>query len=290
MNYKTKMRRISGISLIFCALLLAFMPSCGKKGGTATTSSKVIVEQIKPVSEALLPLLDSYTSGVITEGEPIVVRFKDPQMLKVKSGESIPSKAFSFKPELKGKAVWLDENTIAYEYDKIDETQQYVCDFKISEFVDVPVKEPLQFSFGVRRQNFSLALVAPQCTSKDEMSYQLCIVFATPVEADDAIKIFDDAFVKKHDVKSTYLGDNTYTFEVGKLERKNADYQLELNLSGKPLKSPAPTDRPCQGQIRACRIRCGKRFRSSCSVFLAAAETRPKHQRHHHFRPKQVGL
>ena len=139
------MRKIGGISLIVTLLLLAFMPSCGKKGGTTSGTSKVIVEQIRPVSEALLPLLDSYTSGVITEGEPIVVRFKDPAVLKVQSGEKIPAKAFNFTPELKGKAVWLDENTVAFQYDKIDETKQYVCDFKISEFIDLPNAEPLQF-------------------------------------------------------------------------------------------------------------------------------------------------
>ena len=231
--------------LIVMLLLLAVMHGCGKKNTqtASSTNSKVIVERIAPLSEVLLPLLDSYTSGVISEGEPIVVRFKDPQMLKVKSGESIPSKAFSFKPELKGKAVWLDENTVAFQYDKIDETKQYVCDFKISEFVDVAVKEPLQFGFGVRRQNFSLAAVVPQCTSNDEMSYALNVVFATPVEAEDAIKIFDEAFVKKYDVKSTYLGNNAYTFEVGNLQRKNADYEVELNLSGAPLKSPTQIKR-----------------------------------------------
>ena len=243
MSYIQKMRKISGISLIVCALLLGFLSGCGKKETSTTTTSRVIVEQIKPVSEALLPLLDSYTSGVITEGEPIVVRFKDPQMLKVKSGEAIPAKAFSFKPELKGKAVWLDENTIAFQYEKIDETKQYVCDFGISEFVDVAANEPLQFGFGVRRQNFSLAAIEPLCTSKDEMSYMLSVVFATPVEAEDAIKIFDDAFVKKHDVKSNYLGNNAYIFEVNNLQRKNADYEVELNLNGSPLKSPTQIKR-----------------------------------------------
>ena len=228
------MKKIGGISLIATLLLLAIMPSCGKKG---TDAPQTIIEQIRPVSEALLPLLDSYTSGVISEGEPIVVRFKDPQALKVKSGEAIPSKAFSFTPELKGKAVWLDDNTIAFQYDKIDETKQYVCNFKISEFVDVAVKEPLQFGFGVRRQNFSLAAVEPVCTSNDEMGYRLRVAFATPVEADDAEKIFDESFRKQYQVRTTYLGNNLFEFELGNLARKNDDYQVALNLSGDKLKS-----------------------------------------------------
>ena len=228
--------------MIATLLLLAFMPSCGKNG-TSTTTPKVFVEQIRPVSEALLPLLDSYTSGVITEGEPIVVRFKDPAMLKVSSGEAVPAKAFSFKPELKGKAVWLDENTVAFQYDKIDDTKQYVCDFKISEFIDLPNAEPLQFGFGVRRQNFSLAEVFPICTSKDEMSYQLCVVFSTPIDVEDAIKIFDDSFIKKYDVQANNLGNNAFSFEVKNLKRKDQDYQFAVDMSGNALKSPTQIHR-----------------------------------------------
>ena len=228
--------KFSGISLIVGLLLLAFMPSCGKKG-TSTGTTKVIVEQIKPVSEALLPLLDSYTSGVISEGEPIVVRFKDPQTLKVKSGEAIPAKAFSFEPELKGKAVWLDDSTIAFQYDTIDETKQYVCNFKISEFVDVPNAEPLQFGFGVRRQNFSLAAIEPQCTPKDEMGYRLLVAFAAPVEADDAEKIFDESFRNQYKVQANYLGNNLFEFVLPNLPRKGDDYTIALNLSGDKLKS-----------------------------------------------------
>ena len=242
MNYEAKMKRFSGISLIIGVLLLALMPSCGKKG-TSTTSPKVIVEQIRPVSDALLPLLDSYTSGVISQGEPIVVRFKDPAMLKVTSGETVPAKAFSFEPSLKGKAVWLDETTVAFQYDKIDETKQYVCNFNISEFVDVPATETLQFGFGIRRQNFSLFAVEPVCTSDEEMSYLLGVIFSTPVEQEDAVTIFDDSFFKKYNVQVTELGNNAFAFEVGNLARKDNDYQIAVHLSGEKLNSTSQIDR-----------------------------------------------
>ena len=236
------LRRIGSISLIIGVLLLAFMPSCGKKGTTSKTPN-VIVEQIRPVSDALLPLLDSYTSGVISQGEPIVVRFKDPAILKVKSGEAIPAKAFSFEPSLKGKAVWLDENTVAFQYDKIDETKQYVCNFKISEFIDLPESETLQFGFGIRRQNFSLFAASPVCTSNEEMSYALGVIFSTSIEAEDAVKIFDDSFLKKYNVQTSSLGNNAFAFEVGGLSRKDNDYQIALHLSGDKLNSTTQIDR-----------------------------------------------
>jgi len=232
MNTSKRVRRIGGISLIIGALLLGFLSGCGKK---TTQGPAVIVEQIKPMNEALLPLLDSYTSGVISEGEPIVVRFKDPQTLKVKQGEALPSKLFSFTPELKGKAVWMDENTVAFQYDKIDNSKQYVCHFKVSEMLDMADAEPIEFGFGVRRQTFSLAAIEPVCEGGDVMAYNLRVAFATPIEPEDAINIFDESQRKQYQIQTTYVGNNMYNFQLQSIPRQGADYQIAVVLDGKNI-------------------------------------------------------
>jgi hypothetical protein len=214
-------------------LLIVILSGCGKDGNNTTR----IVEQLRPVSETLLPLLDSYTSGVITEGEPIVVRFKYPEALKIKQGEQLPAKLFSFKPELKGKAVWLDETTVAFEYDKIDKTKQYACRFKVSEMLDIASSESLEFSFGVRRQSFNVANIYPICESKEAMDYQIFITFATPVKSEDAVKIFDEAIAQNYQLETKAVDDNTYMFALRSLARKNADYDIDLSLNGKNIGS-----------------------------------------------------
>ena len=228
------MKRINNLTLIVGILLLALLLGCGKNGNR---SKGKIVEQICPVSETLLPLLDSYTSGVITEGEPIVVRFKYPNTLKLKQGETLPSKLFSFTPDLKGKAVWLDESTVAYEYDKIDNTKQYVCQFKVADMLDVAATETLEFSFGVRRQTFNLEHVYPLCNSESEMDYLLCVEFAAPVNYDDAVGIFDESIVKKYQVETNYLDDYRYTFTLHSIPRNDTDYEIEVSLNGKSIGS-----------------------------------------------------
>ena len=239
---KTHLKQLSGIGLIVGVLLLGFLSGCGKSGKTSAGPAK-IVEQISPVSEALLPLLDSYTSGVITEGEPIVVRFKDPQAMKVHQGEALPSKLFNFTPELKGKAVWVDENTVAFEYDKIDNTKQYVCHFKVAEMLDVATSESLEFGFGVRRQTFSLAAVDPVCEANDVMGYHLFVAFATPIEAEDAVKIFDETTRSQYQIETNYLGNNLYDFTLQSMQRKDTDYQVEVVLNGKSVGSESSIKR-----------------------------------------------
>ncbi len=246
MSTKRNMKWICGISLVCAMLLIVTLPSCLKKGPTSK-SADVFVERIRPLNEALLNLLDSYTSGAIVAGEPIVVRFSNPETLKVKYGEKIPAKAFDFTPSLKGKAVWIDENTVGFQYDNIDKDQNYVCKFKMSDFVNVDSNEMLEFGFGVRRQNLSLVTAQPICTSNEEMNYLLRVAFATPIEQEDVEKLFDDGFRKDHPVQVSYSGNNVYDIMVQNLKRQNKDYQCHVVLNGKAVDSKSNIVRDLTG-------------------------------------------
>ena len=113
MKKTAKMRLFAGGVALLAMAMLLLAPSCGKKPSTSSSSApSVIVEQLQPLNEDLLPLLDGFTSGAIAKGDPIVVRFKGAEVMKVKYGEELPAKAFNFKPSLKGKAVWIDETTV----------------------------------------------------------------------------------------------------------------------------------------------------------------------------------
>ena len=235
------MKKIGSIGLVAAMLLLCFLPSCGKKGTGGQNAS--FVERIQPINEALLPLLDSYTSGVVAAGEPIVVRFKSPETMKVKFGETIPAKAFQFTPALKGKAFWVDENTVGFQYDNIDKDKNYICKFKVSDFVDCGSEQSLEFGFGVRRQNFSLVAQQPICLSNETMNYNLRIAFAVPVDQDEAVKLFDESFRKSHPVEMTYVGNNVYDFEIQNFERKNENYDVHIVLDGKAVDAKAKMER-----------------------------------------------
>ena len=236
------MKKISCIGLVCTMLLLAFMPSCGKKG-TTTGGGSTFVERIKPLDEALLSLLDSYTSGAIISGEPIMVRFSNPADMKVKYGEEIPAKAFNFTPTLKGKAVWIDENTVGFQYDNIDKDQNYICKFKMSEFVDVAPDQTLEFGFGVRRQNISIVAEQPICVSNESMNYVMRLAFAVPIDQDEAVNMFDASFRNSHPVQMTYVGNNIYDFEIQNFDRRNDNYEVQVVLDGKAVEAKSKTTR-----------------------------------------------
>lgn len=229
MNRKIRLLT-SVIALFVSVLMISFLSSCGDKN-----KSNVIVEQIKPVPEAILPYLDSYTSGVIAKGEPIKVSFNNAEDLKVKYGESLPSKLFTFTPELKGQAVWLDERTIGFEYDKINENQQYVGVFKIAEVLDVLPDLTLEFGFAVRRQNITLLSVIPVCNSSEKMGYQMRVAFSNFVDSEEVMKIFENGFKNKYNPIVTNVGNNVFDIEIADIKRGNKESKIELVLDGKDL-------------------------------------------------------
>ena len=234
MNTKLNLKRAC-ISIMAVVFMLGFLTTCDKKG-TLKTPSTVIVEQLRPLNEALLPLIDGFTSGAIVKGEPIVVRFKSPETLKVKYGETLPAKAFNFKPALKGKAVWVDENTVGFQYDEIDPNQNYTCDFRIGDFLDFDDAEPLQFGFAVRRQNFSVVGTYPVCVENDKMDYLIRLAFVNPVEGDVA-QLVNKEVRKNHTVNVNTIGDNLYEIEIKDLERKDAASELKVTLDGSAVEA-----------------------------------------------------
>ena len=242
MNNIPKTKKIYSISLIASMLLIVFLAGCGKNDKQPTSSTTTIVEQLNPVSEALLPMIESYTSGIITEGEPIMVRFKNPQALKLKQGEALPSKLFSFTPELKGRAVWLDENTVAFEYDNIDKTKQYVCKFKVYELLDIADSETLEFSFGVRRQSFNVVKVYPVCETSENMDYLIYIDFATTIDNNDAASVFNETAINKYHIETKNIDGNSFMFKLPSIERNEADYTIDLTLDGKNIGSNSKAD------------------------------------------------
>ena len=236
MKKTTKMRILAGSMALLAMAMLLLVPSCGDKSTVTTSMPSVIVEQLRPLNEALLPLLDGFTSGAIAKGEPIVVRFKNPETMKVKFGEQLPAKAFDFKPSLKGKAVWIDETTVGFQYDNIDPNQNYVCDFSIADFVEAGDSQPLQFGFAVRRQNFSLVGAYPVCTEPDKMGYTLRVAFVNPVEG-EVEQIVDASTRKSYTVTANPVSGTIYDIEIQNIDRKDAEKTLKVTLDGTSIEA-----------------------------------------------------
>lgn len=226
--------------MIISVLLMLSYSSCKT---THEEQDQAFIEYVHPLSDALLPLIDGYTSGVIGDGDPIMVRFKNADTLKVKYGEELPSSLFTFSPSLSGSAYWVDVNTIGFKYNKIDKRKNYSGVFHPGLLTQEPIDDVLEFSFTVRRQNFSIALIEPLYKSDDKMDCNMRVVFANAISTETADDIFESSFREKYDVETNYLGGNTYDFFIQDISRGSSEKGLEIKLDGKAVESETKINR-----------------------------------------------
>lgn len=222
------------VTIVIGMLMLLNVTSSCKRN---PNGKGIFVEHIKPVPEVLLPLLDCYTSGVIGMGEPIQVSFTSADILKKQYGEDLPSKLFTFQPNLKGSAYWIDDHSVGFQYDDIDCNQQYVCSFKASELVDVPDDAVLEFGFTVRKQNFSLVSVLPDYKSSDLADFTIRLAFTNAIGEDEALTVFDDDFINKYHPESVSSTGKVFDFLIKDIARQDKDFTIPVNLDGTKLNS-----------------------------------------------------
>ena len=95
-------------------------------------------------------------------------------------------------------------------------------------------------AFGVAQrelaQIFSVYDIEPTFT-EEEAQFDVKVFFTQPLSQEDALKIFEPAFVESHAVTVTDLGDRKFNFQLNNIPRQNEDFQLEVKLDGTPLQS-----------------------------------------------------
>lgn len=101
-----KSKYISPLSIILIISVLVFNISCGKKEKESELPLQYTVDTAKIISHV--------TSGIISSGDPIFIRFVNPVAEDTKIGTTIKKNIFSFSPGIDGITKWKDRRTIVF--------------------------------------------------------------------------------------------------------------------------------------------------------------------------------
>lgn len=219
-------------SLIITLLSLAIISGCSERDSSRNVGKDIFIEYIKPVPEELLTVVDGYTSGMIDAKEPIKVKFAESAQMKLKYGEEIPSGTFKFEPSLKGRADWIDDNTVGFFIEKADK-KSYHCIFNASLFADIPQEKKLEFDFGIREQRLNIVKMWPLCEGGDVMSYVVGVNFANSISIGDVEKLASNS-VKGRDIKAKVrmINDKSYEIEYYDITRTSSSRTENIKLDG----------------------------------------------------------
>jgi alpha-2-macroglobulin len=172
--------------ILICFLgvtFLLFNFSCGQKEVSHT--------ELDP---DFSPYLTSYSGGVLSKEDRVIISFADYVVSQGNVGEEISSDRFRFVPAVKAKARWTDRQTIEFFPENNWESgKKYLLEFKIGEFLDMPDHlQTLSFSFDIIKQAFEVGQGSLRLESNEDLTnmvFHSTISTADVAEAEELNRI-----------------------------------------------------------------------------------------------------
>ncbi len=211
------------IVLSFCTVFA--LQSCG---GKKDANFIVNPEYAKYVT--------AFTSGLVSNQSKIMVRFAQ-EIPGAEAGKEL-SNPFDIAPKVKGKAVWVDAQTIEFTpMQPLASGQIYTVVMNLQKFIDIPKElKTFVFSFQVLQQAMSFEYEGISPHNENNAQWQR--IHGTFQTADFASAEAMQEAVKAEKFKMTWKHSpdgKTHTFTIDSVERKQMAGSVKLEWDGKKI-------------------------------------------------------
>lgn len=199
---------------------------------SCSSSTKEIIPSVK-----FAPYINAYTGGVISQASTIRIELTQDQPLVELNGE-LKETPFSFTPSLKGKAYWINNNTIEFtpEPGTLQPGKLYQATFELGNFVQVESDlKQFDFSFRVQQPHYALTLAPLTITAQHSQTATLQgeLRFSDAVALEQVAKMITITPSKQPVVIEPTNNPTRYTFTIKQIERQENDYHITLHINGK---------------------------------------------------------
>lgn len=232
----------------------------------AVTGLIFVWHQKKPEKNEFAKYIQAYTAGVISRTSTIRIKLSDQVQVTHAQNEALKEDIFDFSPSVKGKAYWIDAQTIEFRPDaELEPDQKYEVEFNLGEVVKVADHlQHFSFDFQTIKPDFTIAfdgLQTATATSLDKMKLTGIIQtadFEEPARIEKILKATYPSSLTvswKHDKVS-----KTHRFVINDLLRpQRKSTSLSLNWNGDPLDidhtGSQTFDIPATGDFKLLAIR-----------------------------------
>jgi len=222
--------------------------------------------QFKPVNPAFKEYVQAFTTGVVSTHSTIKVRLANDYADSALFNLPITEKIFSFSPNIKGKAFWIDSRTIEFRPDeKLPPKKFYEADFYLSKLIKVPDSlKTLEFQFQTMQQDYEVIIDNHKAYNKSDLSREklygrlLTADFAENTEIERVLTATQDDKVLK--ISWVHDGVNkVHYFQVDSVKRGNKKSYVTLNYKGKAIKAKAKGEKteeiPFLGEFKLLHVK-----------------------------------
>ncbi|NVN93770.1 MAG: hypothetical protein HXX18_00660 [Bacteroidetes bacterium] len=220
----------------------------------------------KRVNPAFKEYVQAFTSGVVSTHTTVKVRLANDYADSSLFGSEIKESLFSFKPSIKGKAIWMDSRTIAfYPYEKLPPKKFYEAEFYLSKLIKVPDSlKTLEFQFQTLQQDYEVKVENHKAYNKLNLSLEK--LYGTIHTAD----IAEDLQVEKvliaeqsgKQLPITWVHDGQkkiHYFQIDSVKRGSLKSFVTLKYKGKPIEAKTKGEQnieiPSLGDFKLTNVR-----------------------------------
>lgn len=227
---------------------------------TPTTSGKYVE---KEVNEAFNEYISAYTSGNISIGSTIQLRFVQPQVEEHKIGSIETRKLIRFSPNITGELKWVDAFTLAFQPNEwLQPDQVYEVSFQLSDVMDTKKGlEQFDFNFHTIKQDFEVTMgnLLTSATNMKKVALSGKLVTAD-VAQQEKIEAVLTATQASDNLKITWnhLGDTDHEFTIENINRTEHASEVALTWNGSTIgvnkKGETKTKIPALGDFQVLSV------------------------------------
>lgn len=218
------------------------------------------------VNAAFDKYVESYTSGVISRNGTIRIKLAGDVPTSHAQNEPLSDDAFSFSPAIKGKAYWVDAQTIEFRPASTMEPHTYYeADFDLGKVAGVPAgMDHFTFWFKTIKPDYTISFNGLQTATRTSLDKMKLTGVVQTADKEDPLKVEkilsnnypSNALVTWHHNDAT----NTHTFIIDNIGRPAANSsQLTVNWDGSGLNINTKGNRtfeiPAVGVFKVLNIR-----------------------------------
>jgi len=189
--------------------------------------------------------ITAYTSGTVSKKSFIRLQLASQVKTMSDLGVADDRNLFSFSPSVKGKAYWIDAQTVEFRPDEpLKAGEDYEVNFDLGKVTQTEEGlEEFAFDFRVIRPGMSATqdgLVSQNNTSMDYMQLKGEIRTSDQEDPKAIEKALEIDFADKLKVKWTHRPEsNSYTFTIDSIKKTPSVRNLKLKWSGDPIDADA---------------------------------------------------
>lgn len=195
-------------------------------------------EKPKDYNQKYSKYIEAYTSGTISKKSFIRVHLASEVKTMSDVGVADSRDLFSFSPSVKGKAYWIDAQTVEFRPDEpLKSGETYEANFDLSKVTETEKDlEEFEFGFRVIKPGMSLSqdgLVSQNNTSLDYMKLKGEITTSDQEDPKAIEKALSIDFPQTLKVKWQHNPEkNTSAFTIDSIKKSGQDTKLTLKWSG----------------------------------------------------------